>query len=152
MSSSEFEVDIDVDPRCRQLVLASGCLFAAGGVIIVAGTNLPVAARGVLLLLWVLTSFLEVRRYLTNMRRICGFRVSASGHVRILAPDGGVDTVELDTGTTVLRTLAWIRVRFADGSRHGELLSARRAECRSWHRLQLIWRLCREAFGHPGGA
>ena len=152
MSSSEFEVDLQVDPRCRQLVLASGCVLAAGGVVVIAGINLPAAVRGMLILLWIFESLREIRNYLAGLRRIRGFRLSTAGSVQVLARTGGAEVAELDTGTMVLPALAWIRVRLADGTRHGELLTERRVETRAWHRLQLVWRLCREAFGHPGGA
>jgi len=151
MSSSEFEVDLQVDPRCRQLVLASGCVLAAAGAIVIAGINLPAAVRAILLLLWIVDSLRECRNYLAGLQRIRGFRLSASGHIQVLSATGA-ETARLETGTMVMPAVAWIRVILADGTRHGELLTERRAQCRSWHRLQLVWRLRREAFGHPGGA
>ena len=152
MSSSEFEVDLPVDPRFRQLVLASGCVLAVAGAVIVVSINLPAALRGVLLLLWLIECCREIRNYLAGIRRIHGFRLSASGRVQVLSRSGGTEAAELETGTMVLPAAAWIRVRLADGFRHGELLAKRGTKSRSWHGLQLVWRLCREAFGHPGGA
>ena len=150
MSSSEFEVDLAVDPGCRQLVFACGWVLALCGAIVISSSNFPVGLRGILLAMWTFESLRELRNYASGLRQIRGFRLSASGRIRVLTATGNVMAVELETGTMVLRHFAWIRVRFADGRRHGELLAACRADSRSWHRLQLVFRLCREAFGHPG--
>jgi hypothetical protein len=152
MSSSEFEVDLDVDSRCRHFVLASGLLLGLSGAAIIFFVNLPAVARGVLFLLWTIECGRELRNCLAGMRRVCALRLSSSGQLRIADSNGRLESAELETGTMVLGTLAWVRVRFADGCRHGELLSAHRSEGRAWHRFQLIWRLSREAFGHPGRA
>ena len=152
MSYSEFEVDLQVDARCRQLVLASSWMLAAGGALIIASVTLPIGLRISLLLLWIVESLRETRHYLAGMARVHGIRLSASGCVQVLSATGQAETAELDTGTMVERHFAWIRIRLADGSRHGELLVASRANSGSWHRLQLVWQLCRQAFGQPGGA
>lgn len=152
MSSSEFAVRLEVDWRSRMVVLASGALFAIVGSVIVASFNLALPLRVFLLLAWILESGREFRNYLAGMRRLSGIRLGTSGRILVTGPDGHIEIAELETGSVVLGSFAWVRLRFADGARHGELLVAGWTESRSWHRLQLIWRMCREAFGHPGPA
>ena len=152
MSSSEFAVRLDVDRRCRLVVLASGSLFAVTGAVIVAGFNLAPPIRGLLLFAWILESLRELRNYAAGMRRLSGIRLGSSGRVLVTGPGGHAEDAVLETGTIVLGQFAWIRLRFADGVRHGELLVAGWTESHSWHRLHLLWRMCREAFGHPGAA
>jgi hypothetical protein len=48
--------------------------------------------------------------------------------------------------------VAWLRVRFVDGSEYGELFHGDPAIDLEWQRLQLIWRHRRTAFGHQEGS
>jgi hypothetical protein len=79
-------------------------------------------------------------------------RLDADGNIAGIGPDGRVEPLTLLSGSIVLKRLAWLRVQFTDGSEYGELLRGDPATDLEWHRLQLLWRHRRTAFGHQEGS
>ncbi len=94
----------------------------------------------------------ELRRLVRGAARLQKLRLDAEGDVAGLGPDGRFEPLVLLSGSIVLKRLAWLRVRFADGSEHGELFKGDPASDPEWQRLQLLWRHRRGAFGRQDGS
>ncbi len=151
-SSEQFGTALKPDATLRRCVLLSGCLAACGGVLIILTLRLPLILRIPLAVLWLLECLRELRRCKRGATRLAEIRLDAGGNIECIAPDGGVESLSLLSGSLVLRKLAWLRVRFPDGLRHGELFVGDPARDPEWHRLQLIWRQRRGAFGRQDGS
>lgn len=115
---------------------------------------LPIAWhwRTGLLLIWLGDCAWSRYRLERGSARFRGLRLDSTGGVSVAGPDDSITPTRLVTGSIVCRRVAWLRFRLPDGSQHAELLVAARARAVDWHRLQLIWRLCKQTFGHPGRA
>ena len=151
-SSAPFETTLKPDRRLRRwLRLCGGLAGVAGSAMIVA---LPVSAvlRSLLLVAWVVECTREWRALLRGGRRIRALRLDCEGRVTGVGADGRHEPLELLAGSMVLARFAWLRLRFTDGSRHGELIAGDAGTDPAWHRLQLIWNLRRSAFGRPDGS
>jgi hypothetical protein len=79
-------------------------------------------------------------------------RLDANGNIAGLGPDGRFEALTLLSGSVLMSRVGWLRVRFPDGSRYGELLRGDPARDLEWQRLQLIWRHGRGAFGRQEGS
>lgn len=149
MSSDRFAAELGTSKRVRCTLVGASCIAAlTGGVLIIA---LPVAPAWSVacLVLWTALSGLELKASLEGMARIERLRLGADGQLVGLSPDGAAEALTLLSGSMVLARFAWLRVRFADGSRYGELLLAADRPADEWRRLQLIWRQRSSAFGRP---
>lgn len=94
----------------------------------------------------------ELKAMARGSARLDALRLDAAGNAVGFGPAGGPEPLCLLSGSMVLKRLAWLRLRFADGSTHGELFAGEPGSDPAWHRLQLIWRLNRRAFGRPEGS
>ena len=101
---------------------------------------------------WVGESLRELRGLVRGARRLCLIRLDADGNITAIGPDGRFEDLALLSGSMVLSRLGWLRVRFPDGNRYGELLRGDPARDPEWQRLQLIWRHSRTAFGQQDGS
>jgi len=108
--------------------------------------------RMLLAFAWIGESLRELRGLARGAARLRFIRLDADGNITGLGPDGRCETLALLSGSIVLSRLGWLRVRFADGSRYGELLRGDPARDPEWQRLQLIWRHSRTAFGRQDGS
>lgn len=108
--------------------------------------GIPLAAA------WAFASYRDLRNLARGAARLTALCLDAEGNIAGLGPDGRAEPLRLLAGSRVLKKLAWLRVRFADGLQHAELLAGDPATDPAWQRLQLIWRLRRGAFGGPDGS
>lgn len=152
MSSTAFGVVLRTEQTGRQVVCLSGIGLMLTGMALILSLPFPASARIALLLIWLVDCGLAFRRLAIAWRQVAAIRLDTEGTVHTEASDGRCVQTTLATGSTVCRRVAWLRFRLADGRPHGELLLARGTEALTWHRFQLIWRLCRATFGHPGRA
>ncbi len=129
-----------------------GCLAAITGTLIVLKMPLALLWRILLASAWIGENVRECRRLARGAARLKALRLDADGNIAGIGPDGCVESLTLLSGSIVLKRLAWLRVRFADGSEYGELLWGDPAEDLEWQGLQLIWRHRRTAFGDQEGS
>jgi hypothetical protein len=122
----------------------------AGGLLI---TVMPLAltVRILFAALWLGSGLLELRSMALGMARLEAIRIAPDGRVCGLS-EGGIEPLELLPGSVVLARVAWLRIRFADGLRYGELLTGNPRRCRNWRCLQLVWRQRSSVFGRPEGS
>jgi hypothetical protein len=99
--------------------------------------------------LWVCSGLLEIGGQLKGTARVCRICMDSDGGLRGRSRDGGSEPLQLLSGSVVLARVAWLRIRFRDGLRYGELLTGNARTSRDWHCLQLIWRQRASIFGRP---
>ena len=145
MSSTPFSAELTPESRLRKVVLGSGALLVAVGIIVI--SMLPVAAhwRWLGACLWGLAGVREILVIANGYRRYRRIRIESSGAMELLRPCGDWMAVEVQAGSVVLQKLAWLRFRFPDGTRCAELLRCNTRENEDWRRFQVIRR-------HLGGA
>lgn len=141
MSSAAYSALIQPDRRLRYLVLGSGTLLAALGVLVI--FLLPLAAhwRVLLLAVWLMIIAIELTPILHAYRLSRGYRLYADGSIEIRGPDCGRRAAVYAAGSIILPRLAWLRVRAADGICWGELLAGNPRKNKEWRRFQVICRL-----------
>jgi hypothetical protein len=147
MSSTPFAVEIGVDKRLRQLVLASGIFLGVAGAVVILMINLAWQWRLAILALWVADCLWTCRRQVLTEGRCDAIRLDASGRVYARQSGGQLLALELLSGSLITSHFAWLRLEFADGSRRDELWLACREPAVAWHRLQLLWQQSRECIG-----
>lgn len=101
-------------------------------------------------LLWLLRGVLEMVSLVRGMARTKRLRLNALGAIEALSPEGETLPVELLAGSLVLSRVGWFRLRFEDGLKYGELLTASGRRDDGWRTLKLIWR--HQVFGRPRGS
>jgi hypothetical protein len=122
------------------------------GVVLIVLMPLAPVWRVLLAAAWVAESLRELRELARGASRLTHIRLDADGNIAGLGRDSRCEQLTLLSGSMVLRRLAWLRVRFPDGSRYGELLRGEPSKDPEWQRLQLIWRHRRTAFGRQDGS
>ncbi len=122
-------------------------MATVGGFALVLHLPLHGGLRALIVGLWVVQSAREIQRWTDGAARVARIQVSQSGDVRVTGRDGRVAPGELLRGTLVTRRMAWIRIRFADGRKYGELLRGNAVIDKQWHRFQLIWQQTRQIIG-----
>lgn len=147
ISSARFEAVLTPDPRLRQCVLLFAAVAMLTGIGLILCMPLATRWRFLLVVAWVGESCREFRALVRGAARVRRIRVDAEGNVSGQKPDGRNEVLTLLTGSIVLSRVGWLRVRFPDGGRYGELVSGDPARDIEWQRLQLIWRHNRTAFG-----
>ena len=140
MSSTTYWAEIRPDPSVRRLVLLSGALLAAAGLMLLTVAGGTLALKCLLAFAWLLLTGFELARNGIAYSRKGLLRVEAGGQVRIQGPDGAWTAAHLTAGSIVLPRYAWLRVSAVDGSRYGELVRGDARESEDWRRFQVIWR------------
>jgi hypothetical protein len=131
------------------MLLAFAVLAWAAGSLLLIQLEIAIAWRVGLILLWTGDVGIAVRRLVRGQQRIDRIVMTSGGYLAGITPGGDREPMTLLPGSVVYRRIAWLRFRFADGHRHAELLAGNPRADRGFHGLQVIWRLGREAFGHP---
>ena len=149
MSSAEFYCDLIPTRPCRRLPLLCGCLALLAGAALIVRMPLHGFARLLLCLIWLAYCLNEIRNCSRTAASLRLLRLYADGAVSGRFADGEWQQLRMLSGSMVLRRVAWLRLRLPDGLDYGELLSGNARDSRQWHRLQLIWRQNRRAFGRP---
>ena len=152
MSSAGFEAGLVPMRTCRRFLVLLSAGATLAGVLLILDMPLLPGPKGLFAALWLGAGLAEARAQCRGMRRISRFRISADGSLEGQAPDGGIEALQLMSGSVVLARMAWLRVRFSDGTAYGELLTGDGRVNDDWHRLQLVWRQRASAFGGPRGS
>ena len=149
MSSTSFEVALNVDHYGRLAVFWSGAVLGILGVAITLMLPFPWPARVAILLAWTADACFGLYRFRGGWAGCRTIQLSSTGDVVVVDPLGGRQPVVLATGTVVLGSFAWLRYTAPGEHVRGEFLTRRAAGNRAWHRFRVIWRLAKSAFGQP---
>lgn len=147
MSSDRFVCELRPCNRHRRALIAGGVLALCAGIVLIVLMPLVPGWRGVLCILWVATSALELREHRLGTARIERICIHADGRVTGAGRDGAEQPLQVLPGSMLLDGIGWLRLRFADGRRYGEFVSRHAAGSSDWRRLQLIWRQRAALFG-----
>lgn len=139
MSSGRFETRLKPDPVLRRLVAAGAAFSLLAGTAMLAHLPLAPGLRAVAVAAWLAAGVRELACWTRGAARVRALGIDADGFLYALGPGGRRRELELLPGSLVGERLAWLRVRFDDGSRYGELLSGRPEEA-AWRRLKVCWR------------
>jgi len=146
MSLAVYKTELDPSPALRKFVLLSAAVALLAGIAIIMNLPLSLTLRGVLCGIWIFDCSNEVKRLRRGSARIGRLQLDANGDIFATGPAGRSEYLELLSGSVVLSRLAWLRLRFPDGSVAAELLAGDPLRDPHWHRLQLIWQQSRAAF------
>lgn len=151
MSSPSFEVTLRPDPRLHYFVLTTGVAALLVGTVIIAHLNLSLILRWAAAMVWITDCCVALWSFNAGFARVRMIRLNSAGLVTSVEFDAEPTCVMLQTGSMILDHLAWIRL--AEGNRfyYAGLFVRRLSSPAQWHRLQLLWRQSRAAFGHPVG-
>ena len=140
MSSNSYSTCLTPDPWLRIGILTSGRLLVAVGLVLVLTFELDAAMRAVICLVWVAGGRYELVQIERGFESLTAIRLSSGGEIAILNNDQEWLPVTLQTGSVVLRNIAWLRLRAANGDNFVELLRGDARQSQDWRRLQVIWR------------
>jgi hypothetical protein len=140
VSSTTYSAELLPDPALRQVVIGTGILAAAAGA--AAAATLPVSwpTKLIAVLGWVLFSGRELLHIAWGNKACSRLQIDASGNVQIFDSAGACRPARVDSGSVVLRRIAWLRLQTPEGRRHGELLRPESARIHEWRRFRVIWR------------
>lgn len=147
MSSTKYACELVTDKRLERALIGGGILAWLAGGLLLLTLPAPLILRWALLSCWTASSWLELLGQWRGTARLHRIRVMADGRVEGIAADGRREMLELLSGSMVLASGAWLRLRFPDGCHAGEWLMPREGEREQWHMLQLIWRQRAGCFG-----
>ena len=140
MLSTEYSAEISPDPHLRRIVLVSGVLLALAGNLLIVFLPLAITLRVFAAALW---SFSTLRELIFLRRGWAGciaLKFIANGEVEILGRDLTWRPAQLVSGSILLRSIGWLRVKTTAGPVFAELVRADRQQRRDWRHLQVIWR------------
>ena len=151
MSSTAFEVVLYPDRALRRFVIRSGMALMTLGIILIAHLQIAAVWRFLIGSIWVAECLREQRNLGFGAARLRSLTLDSDGNVVALDFAGNRDEPTLLTGTMVLPTIAWFRLRYSGGRHHMVLFTRHRSGAAAWHRLQLLWQQAHAVFGHPPG-
>jgi len=125
----------------------SAAIAAIAGFALILHLPLSGGFRALFAVWWIVRSAREIQLWSRAGTRVARIRFRQTGDVRVTDRDGLASPVELLSGTLVTRRMAWIRIRFSDGRKYGELLCGNAVIDRQWHRFQLIWQQTQQIIG-----
>ncbi len=140
MSSTNYSAELIPDAALRRTVIVTGILATAGGA--AASATLPVlpAAKLIAAVLWSALGARELTHIAKGNKTCSRIEIDATGTVQVFGPNGCCRTATIDSGSIVLRRVAWLRLRGPAGERHAELLGPGASRSHDWRRFQVIWR------------
>lgn len=150
MSSAAYEAELEPNDRLRAGVLGFACCSLIAGALLILSLPAAVPLKAVLGFAWLLAGAAEFAACTRTMARIDRICIRSDGRVLAFDRAGVPHALTLMPGSLVLDRLAWLRLRFEDGLRGGELLAGDAAENEQWRRLLVIWRQHRLFGGTPG--
>ena len=151
MPSPLFEVKLRPDPLLHRAVLLAGVIAMVIGALIIIDLRLHFLWRCTAGAIWLLDCLFEIRRLLAGEAWVRQVSLDSGGGVTVLDVAGDRVPLTLQSGSIVLRELAWLRVANENGRYYAGLFARRRMDDLEWHRLQLLWQQSRKAFGHRPG-
>ena len=140
MLSTEYSAEISPDPCLRRIVLASGILLALAGNLLIVFMPLAIALRGFGVAVWSFSTLRELVLLRRAWADCIALRFVANGEIRILGADLEWRQAQLVSGSILLRSMGWLRVKSTAGPVVAELVRADRQQRRDWRHLQVIWR------------
>jgi len=146
MSLAAFKTELVPSPGLRKIVLLGGAVALLAGSVIILYLPVPLLWRCAICVLWFADSGRELVALARGAARVRSLQLDANGDIFATGPHGRSEYLVLLSGSVVWSRLAWLRLRFADGSMYAELLAGDPLRDRHWQRLQLIWQQSRGAF------
>ena len=146
MSLAVFKTELLPSPGLRKIVLIGGVVALLAGAVIILYLPVPLVLRCTVCMLWFVDCGRELMALARGAARISALQLDANGDIFAIGPNGRSEYLVLLSGSVVLSRLAWLRLRFADGSTYAELMTGDPLRDRHWQRLQLIWHISRGAF------
>jgi hypothetical protein len=140
MSLNAYSAILTPDPWLRIIVLTSGRLLCAAGVVMILTLDVGPALRGAGALGWLGLGYFELRRTIRGYSYCVAIRVRCGGQIEVQNADHEWVPGVLQSGSLVLRKIAWLRVRSGGGPPCSELLRGDARTSHDWRRLQVIWR------------
>lgn len=140
MSSEIFSADLHPDAGLRRLLACWSLLALLGGTAILLCLPVPPALRTLAAAGWAFCMILGYVGRRSRQQQLQRIRVYADGTAQLLSPDGAWSYVAVRGDSVVLNRLAWLRLEYADGHRHAELLRGDSRESEDWRRFHVIWK------------
>ena len=140
MSSKVYSASLTPDPWLRIIVLISGQLLIAAGLVLILTLELGVAIRAIACVFWALLGRFEIRRLQRGFDTCAAIRIYSDGEIAVLNECQEWVPGRLQTGTMILRRFAWMRVQMANGAKIMEPLQGDARLSKDWRRLQVISR------------
>jgi hypothetical protein len=138
--STEYSAEILPDPGLRRIVTVAGVLLALAGNILIVSLPLAISVRVFGMVLWTVSTLRELVFLRRAWAGCIALKFVANGEVELLGPDREWRPAQLCTGSILLRSIGWLRVKTAAGQVFAELVRADRQQSRDWRHLQVIWR------------
>ncbi|MDX1482347.1 MAG: hypothetical protein R3315_11760 [Woeseiaceae bacterium] len=88
---------------------------------------------------WTILCVRDAARQAAGFRQVSRITMLADGRLIVGRRDGRSDEARLADGSRIVGEFAWLRIRFADGRIHGELLGAKAAGAENWRRFKSLW-------------
>lgn len=140
MSSAGFETEVVPRKLARLCLLSAACGATAAGAIIILTLPVVPGLKAVFGVLWLLSGAAEVRALRRGMSRIERICIRSDGSIDAFDRRRTQYPLRLLPGSVLLDRVGWLRLRFADGLRYGELVTGNAREDQEWRRLLIIWR------------
>jgi hypothetical protein len=102
--------------------------------------DLAAVIRAAACLVWVVAGRHELMGIERGFESLNAVRLSSGGEIAVLNNDQQWLPVTLQTGSVVLRNLAWLRLQAANGDTFVELLRGNARQSQEWRRFQVICR------------
>jgi hypothetical protein len=139
-SLKPYSARLRIDARARNLVVASGAILGASGLVMISALPFGRLVLGWLLAGWSLASAAGLRRAARAGRARGSLVINADGEVRIAGHGMRHDVGYLLPGSLVVPAAAWLRIEAPVGTRWNELILGCRQDREQWRRFQVICR------------
>jgi len=140
MSSNTFSAELKPDPCLRRIVMLSGGLLGASGVLLILALPLRPVALVAASCGWLALSLRELVGLHRGFVQCCAIRVNTDGELLCLDPAGDWHVGRLLGGSILLRRFGWMRLENGQGRESVEPIRGACRESHDWRRLQVIWR------------
>jgi hypothetical protein len=140
MSSATYFASLAPDPWLRIVVLTSGRLLLAAGVVMILTVEASAALRGAGCLGWLGLGCFELRRVERGFQYCKALRVRPGGEIELQNPDLEWEPATLQSGSVLMGHFAWLRVQTGGGRQCAEFLQGDARASPDWRRLRVIWR------------
>jgi len=140
MSSNTYSACLTPDPWLRIVVLTSGRLLIAAGLVVILTLAVDASLRAAACLVWFCIAWFELRRLQQGFKSCAGIRIDSNGDIWILNSDQEWLPGTLQSGSVLLRRLGWLRLQSHAGQTFLELVRGNARQSQDWRRFQVIWR------------
>lgn len=151
MPSPSFVVKLYPDVLLHRIMMGSGVILSLAGILLLINMAGPMSWRVVATVVWSLDCALTLRRLAAGQARVKLITLDSEGGVRTKSSMGVTTLAALQSGSFILARVAWLRIKDGRGGIYAGLFIQSRMNAADWHRIQLLWRQSRRAFGHPAG-